>query len=236
MGKRFFSIVGGFSYGVAALALLVALILGLMSATHYFGGVDDTNDPDTPKLTEYQTRSANEPDTDANGMERDPEEEELSESDREYFETLRPLLTSVYKSINQFAQKTDQSTVNKEGLEKFLIDQTPYLDRDGYLDFLRALDNELTGLEEQAETIAEKGPKSEEYVRWEKYIEWFVGQYRESYEQEQERIQEERLEQQADRATSIGYLAVAGSAFAIFILFTLVLVLLQIEKNTRSQS
>ena len=41
MGKRFFKIVGIFSYGAAALALIVTIGLGVITGSNFFSSVDE---------------------------------------------------------------------------------------------------------------------------------------------------------------------------------------------------
>ena len=78
-------------------------------------------------------------------------------------------------------------------------------------------------------------PSADKGRRWDSFSQWMFKSYRSQINEETERILQEKLK--ADfRKTQAGVVATAaGASFVIFMLFTLMLVLLAIERNTRPQ-
>lgn len=64
---------------------------------------------------------------------------------------------------------------------------------------------------------------------------WFAWEYMSRYQSELARIEQEKMEQAQAKAGSIATLIIAGSAFAIFVFATVILLLVRIESNTRNQ-
>lgn len=228
MGKRFFKIVGVFSYGVAAIALLGAIGLGIVSAGNYFSGVDDAVQEPTVTLEDYTNQNVAE----SMGNEHSGDEEIAGDSARQeaqnedYFERLNPLLERIVEAFDAYGFATDQGGVEADGLQAFLVNNTEILDREAYLAFLEEL-------AVQAEALAGNANKAETEVVWTEFVTWFTNTYVQDYAEELSRIESERVAQSVSRGEAVGGAFSAGVAFSVFVLFTLILLLVQIEANTR---
>jgi hypothetical protein len=75
---------------------------------------------------------------------------------------------------------------------------------------------------------------SEKTKRWEAFTSWIVNELHSQIQAENERVQRETAEAVANKAAALQLLEAAGVSFIIFLLFTLILVLLAIERNTRA--
>ncbi len=70
--------------------------------------------------------------------------------------------------------------------------------------------------------------------RWGKFDSWIVTEFQTQLEAENERVQKETLEAAANKIRATQLLGAAGVAFVTFVFFTLMLVLIAIERNTRT--
>jgi hypothetical protein len=245
MGTRFFKIVGVVSYGLAAVALISTVILGLAAANGYFGGADESIS--TPELTinDYRTHVApkEEPEStettdadDTTAPETDPDTEEV---DR--------LIKEFVKLIWQYNEVTGQGDPNPEGIKQWIYQVTDDMrDDQARARYLRRLNETVEeDLVEPAkdgdgEILTQNIPGLDEengtYINWDQYLEWFTFTYMDAYYEELRRIEEERQQHLKEKQEAIITAGVAATAFVLFILATLVLVLVRIEHNTRPTS
>jgi len=237
MGKRFFKIVGVFSYSAATLALIAAIALGVIAGSNYFGSVDEGIAKPQATLEQYLREKNQDHEAQAAAKKKPPagssNPDDREDADREYQATLGPLFDRIVSSLDKFAATTNQRTVNRKGLEEYLIDNTEELDREEYLTFLKALANETEKLAEQAPSTIKDEPDSPSYVEWSEFVFWFATNYMQQYRAELGRIQAEQAEQTAERIASLTTAAAAAVAFLAFVFFTMILLLVQIELNTR---
>ena len=70
--------------------------------------------------------------------------------------------------------------------------------------------------------------------RWGKFNSWIVTEFQAQLGAENERVQKETLEAAANNIRATQLLGTAGVAFITFVFFTLMLVLIAIERNTRT--
>lgn len=232
MKEKFFKIVGGFSLFMASITLLVAIISGFTAANQFFGSADEDIDHPEIKLEQIHSKTgSNKTDADESVSKAESSSEK---EDKEYFEKLDSVLSSIINELNEFAKATDQGSVNEKGLEKYLIQNTESMGRDDYLIFLDNLSEASEDLNDKAEEIASLKPEDEKYIQWSKdFLPWFITTYTKEYNKELQRIQDEKMEDKLSQASSLVTAGIAASAFLIFVFFTLILLMVQIEKNTR---
>jgi hypothetical protein len=241
MGNKFFRIVGVASYILAALALAVAIFATIASGNAWLTGVDE--DIQQPEIgmegyREYVNPEAESDDPVGLGeMDRKNREEENS--------AIQERINNLAVLINKYARLTSQGSANKEGLDNWLRSQAGNLP---HADYLRFLDSLIESFETDLVNPAENEDPSllvtnipglagadTTHINWDKYLEWFTWEYLSRYQSELARIEQEKLEQAQAKAGAIATLIIAGSAFAIFVFATVILLLVRIESNTRSQ-
>ncbi len=233
MKNKLFSIVGNFSLIVGVLALVVAIITGFTASNQFFGSADE--DVEHPKIAFNEFYKRNDKKT--NEQEAPSDEKSESKEDQEYFKKLTPLTSSISQSFNDFAKTTKQGGVNEDGLEKYLIENTTVMDRENYLVFLESLAESADDLNDKANVVAELKVEDEKYIHWSNdFLPWFIESYMAEYSKELQRIKKEEMEDVVSRASSIVTVGVAISAFLAFVFFTLILLLVQIETNTRKDT
>lgn len=241
MGIKFFRIVGGFSYILAALALSIAIIAALASGSAWLTGVDD--DISTPDIVVQEYKESlshnNEPD-------HAPRHEDTTATDTsQWQDTTQIRIDKLCALIDEYAINTSQNGVNRDGLSNWLYQTTESLGDDQYLVFLDALivsvesgltaparNKDLTALMLDSPNTNSAQPA---YISWDKYLEWFTGTYLEHHQEELQRIAHERSQQMQERSGAIATLIAAGMAFAVFVFATVILLLVRIEANTRQE-
>ena len=75
---------------------------------------------------------------------------------------------------------------------------------------------------------------SEKGRRWDRFFAWVITELQRQIEAENERVQRESAEVATNGAEAMRLLGAAGVAFIVFVFFTLMLVLIAIERNTRT--
>lgn len=240
MGLRFFRIAGGASYLVAALALIVAIIGGLGFAGGWMTGVDERIEHPQPGFAEYREsvkpapKKAHEDDSAATSEgKRDKLDNQISE-----------LVFDMVKKIGQYAERAEQRDVSPQGIREWVDDfGSAFLEREDTRTFLTRLNQSLDQDLLQPALAGSDGIKTAkipglersdgDYVDWAEYLQWYSSAYMADYQNELERIAAEQHEQQKARQESLSSAMVAGGAFIVFLLATLVLLLVRIELNTR---
>lgn len=236
MGTRFFKIVGLFSYVVAAVALFAAIALVAIGGAQFTKGVDESIQKPNPTLELFlrDQKAARQDQKPRPGSKAAPSDDAGRKEAVEAFQVkIAPLFNRIVSALDKFAAETKQDSVNPKGLEKYLIKETPELQGDKYLEFLSSLAKEAESLGGKASQIATLPEDDPAYIKWRDFVPWFVASYMEQYRGEQGRIQKERLVQAANRVEALTLLGAAASAFLVFVFFTMILLLIQIEAHTR---
>ena len=232
MKEKFFKIAGGFSLFMASITLLVAIISGFTAANQFFGSADENIDHPEIKLDQIHSKAGgNKPDKDKPVSKN---ENSTDKEDEEYFEKINPIWNSTVESLNAFAKATEQGSVNETALEDYLIKNTESMDREDYLIFLDNLNEASEDLNDKSEEIVLLKSEDEMYIHWsEDFMTWFVTTYTKEYNKELQRIQNEKMEDKLSKAGSLVTAGAAASAILFFVFFTLSLLMVQIERNTR---
>ncbi|WP_414433204.1 hypothetical protein [Alcanivorax sp. IL2] len=239
MGNKFFRIVGVASYILAALALAVAVFATIASGSAWLTGVDE--DIQQPEIGMEGYREH------VNPVAKSDESVGLGEIDiknrEEESSAIQERINNLAVLINKYARLTRQRSANKEGLDNWLRSQAGNLSHQDYLRFLDSLvesfevDLVNPAEDEDSSLLVTNIPGLENadttHINWDKYLEWFTWEYITRYQSELARIEQEKLGQAQAKAGSIATLIIAGSAFAIFVFATVILLLVRIESNTR---
>jgi hypothetical protein len=236
VGIRFFKVVGVFSYIAAALSLLAAVGLAALASIQFTEKTDETKRKPQVSFEQYQEQVQSSQRNNTPAKEDDPAEVQPKPdnvADGVFQEKLGLVFNRIVTAIDEFAAANNQGSVNREGLQKYLIDNTAALNRDEYLDFLSALANEAEKLSAKKQQISEMAADDPNHIKWDKFLDWFISSYMQSYNEEQERIQAEKVKQEANKSEALSELAVSGAAFMVFVFFTMILLLVRIEANTR---
>ena len=235
MKRQLFKIVGYFAYGGAAICLVVSLIFLLNAVLQGVNSPDEKIKTPNTSLKEYvdsQKRSWLSATATAPAK-PDKNAKQEEKGGKEFEGELIKIWRSITANLDQFATTTKQGFVNQEGLENYFLSSTKQLSPDEYLIFLKEFDVEANQLKERAEKISALKEKDPEYVIWNEFVEWFVDDYMAKYYAEKERIEEERIESIASKTKSFESLTAAGFTFLMFISLTVLLLLVQVEMNTR---
>ncbi len=233
MKNSFFKIVGGFSLIIASLALVLAIILGFKAGDDFFSSANE--DIRYPELSFRDFYNRNDNADQAESLSNSKNESGNSKEDEDYLKKRNQLLKNITKSFNEFASLTNQQSVNPEGLQGYLAKNfSEIMNREDYLIFLKELDDAASDLNKEGEEIAKLKPEDEKYVHWATdFIPWFIEAYISEFSKELQRINNEKLQTQSQKASSIATAGVAAGAFMSFVFFTLIVLLVQIERNTR---
>lgn len=235
MKRQLFKIVGYFAYGGAAIALLASLVFLLNAGLQGIKSPNENVKTPNTSLKEYvESKKAAEssvtetfqPIPDKSNGKREKEAEKFQKE-------LSKVWGTIEANLDQFTTTTKQGFVNKKGLESYFLSNTKQLSQDEYLVFLKEFDVEIKQLKERGKRISGLKKSDPEYVVWNDFVEWFVDDYMAKYYEEKQRIEKERIESIASKAKSFQALTGAGVAFLTFISLTVLLLLVQIEMNTR---
>lgn len=243
MDKTFFAIVRRFGLGVAFVTLLGA-ICGIAWAIYSYSSPVNENIAE-PKvqyrefkltLTAKTTPAADQ--DDSTPAASDPAERtKASEFDRKFEAHLQRILEAASKYLQPDLNLTE---AYRDGLRegcKTLISQLSEKNRlelgEAFMVQFEAATVAFVGdglnSANMTDSAAEKGQ------RWDMFSNWMFETYRSRLHEETERISQEKLKAEFRKAQAGVVATAAGTCFVIFLLFTLMLVLLAIERNTRPQ-
>lgn len=236
MKDKFFKIVGGFSLTMASIAILIAVIAGLTALVQFNKSADE--EIQQPNIRLVQIYSSLEKKKGSESEESEPDSYDDSDYgvDEAYEnrQKMMSLVESTVASLNAFAKITKQGSVNQVALVRYLEGNTPGLEGQDYITFLEGLDKAAKELNDKSKDIAALKSDDVKYINWgADFLPWFVESYVEEYNKEQQRVQDEIVEAHVSQASSLVTVAVAAGAFVFFVFFTLILLMVQIERNTR---
>lgn len=178
-----------------------------------------------------QPRSSEEPPsaTDGEGARR-----KNSEHDRQFEAHLQQIVANGNKFL------APELTIREEGVRsecKGLIsdlpdDSQPQLGEAFMAQFETATVNFVR---DQSNYANMNDPSSDKGERWTKFSRWMFADFRSQIDEEKQRIAKEKFAAEIRKTQAKVVATAAGASFVIFMLFTLMLVLLAIERNTRQQ-
>lgn len=233
----FFNIVGATCSVMAGLSLLAAVIFAVIAATAWFSGTDDGLQP--PTLTVEKYRAVQSPDAQQAAPEQGDRPTDTAEAteqeafEREYNEHFQRMA----RALNRFANSTGQGSVNSDALWEHLGSQgwgTQVESREEMLTYISTLADAMEDLADRASEIASLDAGDSDHVAWDEYLFWAMEHYEQEMHAELDRVQMEQQQQSINRTEAMVQFAVAGSAFTTFVFFTMILLLVRIEANTRN--
>lgn len=231
MERNFFWIVRLFGLLIASISLLVVLVSGYLAFDQYTATANETATPPKVELSKYKELVADNITRESLASERVAENANSATSSTKESDPLQDEIKDKFEAIvsnlNKYAAKqaVSQDMVNEKGLANYLSEQTSGFDESTQILYIRQLAQESEKLSKSA--IEEKA------IEWTQFLEWFTSEFKAQLAGEQERIQLERMTASQEKAEASITLAFAGGAMLVFMFFTMILVLLRIEINTR---
>ena len=141
--------------------------------------------------------------------------------------------SDIIKSVDSFAIITNQDTINGKALEHYLVNNTQGTTRKEYLNYLASLSNDLKQLDLKAKEISLLKPTDPKYIAWPDFLSWHIKSYMQKFNQEKNRIYSEQVKNHEKKSKGKLLLIITGILFGLFVLFSIIAILVQIEFNTR---
>jgi hypothetical protein len=248
MEQRFFSIVRGFGLIVTAAALIGACVLGIMALKQATSSADETVRKPTASYADYQrVLDKNAQANTASGaggdttLQRKEAEAARANAELELEHRLQPHLDVIMASLNSYATAVDVPKPDAQHVKDFIRQMqtqiTTATNNDalgwGYVEGLEKSTKELAA---DAGRIAKMDAGDARRVRWDQFLQWYYNAYVNQINLEERRIQGERSNAELQKAGALVQLYLAAGAFGVFVMATILLVLLRIERNTRQET
>ena len=143
-------------------------------------------------------------------------------------EPTKTIYDKIADNFTTYAKKHgSETTANAEGMENYISNQMGWHDEEvvtKYLDQLLKASVALTKV---------KFSKDETPIEWIDYFNWQHEKFIGALEEEGVRIEMEEIKAGQDKVAALQKLPIIFGGLITFFLFTLILVLIRIEKNTR---
>lgn len=245
MKNTMFKIVGVFFFACALVALVVSGTLGVTGGTAFMKGagiwfvdveeqVKKEEKPVDLGVENYKVQRVLSASKSSTGKSQAGSGNAVSQVDSLFEQKKRELIDKIAGQIGSFATIARQDSVNRDGLEAY-FDEATVVEGDEYLAFLEKLNVDFVVLGSQASEMAKLDPDDKKYVSWDKYIGWYTSSYMENVTRQRQEVDARTAEALAQQAAGLKTLGFAGAVFMAFLLFVMLLVAVQIEKNTRKE-
>jgi hypothetical protein len=99
--------------------------------------------------------------------------------------------------------------------------------------YVEGLEKAAADLAADGGRLAKLGVGDARRVHWDQFLQWYTLAYREQIGAEERRIATERMSVENGKSQAVMDFYKAAAAFGVFVLATILLVLLRIERNTR---
>ena len=235
MERKFFTIVRILGAFIASLSLLAVVSGGIMAYNQLTSAADTEIKTPQVEFSSFEKESA----PSADGNEQNYEEDKSIQKNvvdgdtSDYEKQFDKYFTKIVDNINKYAEKYNVGTVNEEPLKNYLNGQLENYDADLALSYM----HQLTTITAQLLTSPNaKNTITGEPMKWDELITWFNNKFQQQVSLEQERVQSEEMEAASDKIAGLTTLGVVGASLFVFMFFTMVLVLLRIESNTRKDA
>lgn len=252
--ETFFKILGIFFYYLAGLALATSIIFALVSLNQFLDSPDDDFKLKSLTLSEYedilkkedkeakeQKKQAEEQKKQAENnktvgqREKQDQSNKTSESKPKEKElTAEDLLKlKICSDIDQYAALTVQNSMRCEYLDEVTSQYETTFNKEIKNEFLNRLSIETGRLLKKAPKIAKESKGSYLHIQWDKFLIEFRENFEKNLEIEQNRIRKEVQKSRVANSKALDSFMIVGIAFGVFIFFSLLLLLVKIEENTR---
>lgn len=232
MESKFFKIVRWISLSFATLAIVV-IVLGALKAASEISSSADTivKEPkmmfsDIQKEVQEESPEVDSPETTADMNYVEGAKTEETEFDKNFNKDFEIIKNNLIK----YTQITEQQEVNEDGLRKYMINNISDYNEDLQMSYTKQLAGQTNVLVNYGTTQKNNNAKA---LGWPQFVEGFTKQYRTKIADEHDRIESEQAAAMMDKASALITIYAIGAAALVFMFFTMMLVLLRIESNTR---
>jgi len=240
--RRFFGIVRWFGLILTVVALALVALNGIGALSKVSGSVDDHLRRPNTGYAEYQ-RAAEASSQNATGgnvdqtVQRKEQEVARAQAELDYERRLKPHLDAIVASLSSYATAVDVGKPSAELVGNFVRQNmgTFTIGKDDGLawGYVEGMEKAVSDLAADGGRLAKLGVGDTRRAHWDQFLQWFTAAYRGQLDQEQRRIAAERAAVASGKAEAVYDFYKASAAFGVFVLATILLVLLRIERNTR---
>jgi hypothetical protein len=243
--QRFYAVVRWFGLLLASITFVASLMAGIISVHTLSSTVDDSIRPPTLLYEDFRRNldaslaTKEKLATSADTTLQDKENKERqAKMEADYERKLKPILDKILASLTKYAAAIQVSKPSEQGVNDFV--------RKNMKEIHAAVNDEMawhyvSGLEKLTADLALDGdrlaklPTADPHrVRWDEFLMSYTDQFRSGLAEQFERIKYEHANDGLEKAKAWGILSIAGAVFLTFVIATILLVLLRIERNTRT--
>lgn len=239
----YFSIVRWFSFSVATVAIIIVLVSGYIAVSTFLSV--SKNDHIEPKPLTYESldkiqRGQEDARYASSEQENNSEQfdQQIKQTNRlkEKQEKIDALFLKFEKNMNQYAKALGQASVKEIGTNSIKDYIQSYDDLGKPFVFWNTVVTFSEDLSLSSKEIAGLNEGNLRRVDWVKSLEWLATNYRDNIDAVQRAKNNKKVKQAVALSEASTTLMVTGVAFLVFMLFTVILVLLKIESNTRAKN
>ena len=245
MEHRFFSLVRWFGLILTVVALALVILNGVGALTKVSGSVDEhlrrpaIGYGDFQRIIQTEARTAAGSDIDPT-LQRKEQEVARAQADLDFTRRLQPHLDAIVASLATYATAVDVAKPSAQAVGDFVRQNMATLTNgkdDGLAwGYVEGMQGAVSDLAADGGRLAKLGLGDVRRAHWDQFLQWFTTAYREQIDREQRRISAERAAVAAGKSEAVYDFYKAGAAFGVFVLATILLVLLRIERNTRPRA
>jgi hypothetical protein len=241
---RFFQITRWFIFLCASISAVVAVFFLVQSLYGWSQSPDRSVSVEPPRYSSFTEmvvkKKAAAPATALDGVVRQKEKQAAAaQADLEFEKKLQPLVDKIFSNLSVYATATEQSAPLADGIRSYLkqkmrqvqgVSQGKESLQWSYAEGLVKVTADLSDASGKLSRLAVDDPQRAEYVD---VIEWYSKSFIERIQSEHNRIRSEEQAASVAKVEAVAHIVAAASAFGGFAAFTIILVLLRIERNTR---
>jgi len=232
MGNVFFWIVRAFATLVAGCALVATLWLAALGTIHLSLQDRTAELPAQPSFTAY-IESVSKKDTESvgDGGQLDGKAQQDASTKR-FFAHVDKIKANLdaYGSAMGIGY-VERSSLNDALLQLLSNDNAETIDN--YLSQLEKFTGQMAALAPSAKKVASRDNRN---VSYDAILDWFDGAYRQEVKDIETNAEEAATANSARQTEARWNFIIAAIFFGIFVLFTMLLVMLQVERNTRTST
>jgi hypothetical protein len=241
--RRFFGLVRWFGLILTVAALAAAALFGIGGLSKLTGNADEHVKRPTAGYADFQ-RTAESSQTQAGGadptIQRKEQQLARDQAELDFARRLQPHLDAIVASLSSYATAVDLPKPSAEAVGNYVRQtmQSFVIDKDDSLawGYVEGLQKAVIDLAADGGQLAKLGQGDARRAHWDQFLQWYGSAYREQIAQEERRIAAERAEAAAGKVGAMINFYMAAAAFGVFVLATILLVLLRIERNTRREA
>ena len=242
--RRFFGIVRWFGLILTVVALILVALNGLGALSKVTGSADERLHRPTAGYADFQRTVEASAQTTADGnvdtsVQRKEQEVAKAQAELDFARRLKPHIDAMTASLSVYATAVDVGKPSADRLGEFVRGNmaTFTIGKDDSLawGYVEGMEKAVSDLAADGGRLAKLGVGDARRAHWDQFLQWYTAAYRGQIDQEQRRIAGERAAIAAGKAQAVYDFYKASAAFGVFVLATILLVLLRIERNTRKE-